>query len=72
MKKNVFLIIITVLTVICIIGGTFHHFGVFRKDSLNLTSSIKRGFKNGGLHFDFSLLDGAVKSKADSLSGTFL
>ncbi len=57
MKKNVFLIIITVLTVICIIGGTFHHFGVFRKDSLNLTSSIKRGFKNGGLHFNFSHLD---------------
>ena len=54
MKKNVFLIIITLITVFCIIVGSVHHLGVSRKSYNSVASSIRRGLSRGGLHFNFS------------------
>lgn len=53
MKKNVFLIIITLITVLCIIVGSTHHLGISRKGYNSLSSSIRRGLSRSGLHFHF-------------------
>ena len=52
MKKNIFLIIITVITVMCIIIGTSHHLGLSRKGFSSVSQSIKRGLRSGRLPFD--------------------
>ena len=54
MKKNLFLIIITLITVLCIIIGASRHLGVPRKSYSSLASSIRKGFRSGRLHFNFN------------------
>jgi len=53
MKKNIFLIIITLVTVLCIVIGAFHHIGIPRKSVSSISSSIKRGLGSGNFKFDF-------------------
>ena len=54
MKKNLFLIIITLITVLCIIIGASRHLGVPRKSYSSLASSLRKGFRSGRFHFNFN------------------
>lgn len=53
MKRNIFLIIITGITVICIIAGAVRHISIHDKDMRSLRSSIKEGIRSGDFDFDF-------------------
>ena len=57
MKRNTFLIIISAVTIICIIAGSIHHLGFVRKNRNSLRSSIKEHIRNGKLHFDDDYTD---------------
>ena len=53
MKKNIFLIILTLVTIFCIILGATHHLGIPRKGISSIGSSIRRGLHSGVFHFGF-------------------
>ena len=52
MKKNIFLIVLKVITIFCIVFGTFHHLGISRKGYSSVASSIRNGLRSGNFHFD--------------------
>lgn len=51
MKKNVFLIILAVITIICIVAGSLHHLGFTRKGFSSVSSSIREGLRHGKFYF---------------------
>ena len=53
MNKKIFLIILTVITIFCIIFGTFHHLGISTKGYSSVASSIRNSFRHGKLNFHF-------------------
>lgn len=57
MKKNIFLIILAVVTIFCIVFGTFHHLGFSRKGYSSVASSIRNSLRHGRLNFHFDDLD---------------
>lgn len=66
MKRNIFLIIVTLLTVLCIIAGTRRHLGVSRKGFSSVTSSIRKGLRSGKLNFDFDKYEDLDENDFDS------
>ena len=38
MKKNIWMTVLTIITVCCVVGGTFHYYGIF---------SLRGGFRFG-------------------------
>lgn len=51
MKKNIFLIVLTVVTIFCIIVGTTHHLGISRKSYSSVASSIRNSLRHGTFRF---------------------
>ena len=51
MNKKIFLIILTVVTIFCIVFGTFHHLGISTKGYSSVSSSIRNGLRHGRFHF---------------------
>ena len=52
MKRNIYLIILTVITIICIIAGGVFHVAVHEKDFNSISSSIKEGMRRGDFDSD--------------------
>ena len=57
MKRNIFLLIITGITVICIIAGAVRHIGHPDRDYSSIKSSIKEGIRSGNFEFDLDDYD---------------
>lgn len=57
MKKNIFLIILTLVTVLCIIVGASRHLGLPRKSFSSVASSIRRGLRSGKFNFHIDSYD---------------
>lgn len=57
MKRNIYLIILTGITVICIIAGAVRHIAVHEKDLSAIKSSIKEGIRSGDFEFDLDDYD---------------
>ena len=57
MKRNIYLIILTGITVICIIAGAVRHIAVHKKDFSSIKSSIKEGIRSGDSEFDLDDYD---------------
>ena len=57
MKKNVFLIVLSLVTIFCIVIGTTHHLGVPRKSISSIGASIRRGLHTGVFRFGFNSYD---------------
>lgn len=51
MNKKIFLIVLAVVTIFCIIFGSFHHLGISKKGYSSLSSSIRNGFRHGKFYF---------------------
>ena len=66
MKKNIFLIILTLVTVFCIIVGASRHLGLPRKSFSSVSSSIRKGLRHGRLSFHFNKYDDDEDEDFDS------
>ena len=53
MNKKIFLIVLTVITIFCIVFGTFHHLGISTKGYSSVSSSIRNGLRHGKFNFHF-------------------
>lgn len=53
MNKKIFLVVLTVVTIFCIVFGTLHHIGISRKGYSSVASSIRNSFRHGKFNFHF-------------------